>query len=115
MDEKSLDNKPLESLRQQLRQQRDQIGQLHQRGLDANEVCARLASLIDMLVLRLFESVVGGTDAATADRLRSQVAIVGLGSYGRRQCAPFSDVDLMILHDHRWKRTGSSPFDPRDI
>ena len=52
-------------------------------------------------MIRLFEVALSELDASAADALRTQVAVVGLGSYGRRQCAPFSDVDLMILHQSR--------------
>lgn len=90
-------------LRDHLREQREEIRRLHDRGLPGPQVSARLASLIDTVVSRLFDASVGEFDGAkSADPLRTKVAIVALGSYGRRQCAPYSDVDLMILHS--WKR-----------
>ncbi|NOY30329.1 MAG: hypothetical protein GXP28_09175, partial [Planctomycetes bacterium] len=71
---------------------------MHNRGLDGLRVSAKLATLVDQVVMRLFEVALGELDAQAADALRANVAVVGLGSYGRRQCAPSSDVDLMILH-----------------
>ena len=91
----------VQSLRDDLREQRERIRQMHQRGADGPKICTRLASLVDSIATQLFDAALGELDPETADRLRGQIAIVGLGSYGRRQCAPYSDVDLMILHEAR--------------
>jgi len=77
---------------------RRQIGDMHARGLDALQVCGRLTSLIDRVVLRLYDAALDECPPGKADALRSRLSLVGLGSYGRRQSAPFSDVDLMVLH-----------------
>ena len=37
----------------------------------------------------------------------SQIALVAHGGYGRRDVAPYSDVDLMILHEPRRRRPRS--------
>lgn len=87
--------------REQLRDGRARIRRLHDLGLDAMQICAQLTSLVDAVVLRLFESFLAELEPAAADALRSQTALVAHGGYGRRQSAPFSDVDLMILFDGR--------------
>ena len=60
-------------------------------------VSAKLASLIDTLIMRLFDATLEQA-GAKADELRANLAIVCLGSHGRRQCSPYSDVDLMFLY-----------------
>ena len=88
-------------LREDLSEQRVGIRQLHDRKLSGPQVSAKLATLIDGVVKRLFEGTLEELAADSAEKLRGSIAIVGLGSYARRQCAPYSDVDLMILHNIR--------------
>jgi len=88
----------VQALRSDLSDQREKIREMHNRGLDGPRVSAKLTTLVDTVVVRLFEAALNELEATAADALRANVAVVGLGSYGRRQCAPSSDVDLMILH-----------------
>ena len=69
---------------------RERIGELHERGLDALQVCGRLTSLLDGIVTRLFDAAASELEPAEGDALRADLALVGLGSYGRRQLAPYS-------------------------
>jgi [protein-PII] uridylyltransferase len=87
----------VDAARCELQAGRERIKAMHDRGLAGEQVCGRLTSLIDQIVLRLYDAALG--DCPGSARLRQSIALVGLGSYGRRQSAPYSDVDLMILHD----------------
>lgn len=93
----------VQALREELREQREKIHQLHNRELAGPQVSAKLASLIDMVVQKLFDATLERLDSQQADKLRGDIALLGLGSYARRQCAPYSDVDLMILHQNQKK------------
>ncbi|MEM9351755.1 MAG: HD domain-containing protein [Planctomycetota bacterium] len=86
-------------LRGELAEGRREIRVLHEKGGEAERVCARLAALFDTLLLSLFEAACDNSPDSAG--LRPHVAVVCLGSYARRQCAPYSDVDLMVLHDTR--------------
>jgi len=83
--------------RQQLQAGREQIREQHHGGSPGIQVCARLSELLDTVVIDLFESAVEDLAPAGSEELRGQVAIVAHGGFGRRDVAPYSDVDLMIL------------------
>ena len=103
----------IQSLRERLIEQRNEVQQLHEKGLPSPQVTAKLASVIDSVVHSLYEhSLESYSERSEAESLRSQVAIVGLGSYGRRQCSPHSDVDLMILHSTRSPEQVTALFRP---
>ena len=76
---------------------RERIREMHDRGLDGLQTCGRLTSLVDSLVGRLFDSASNELGDGDSNP-RTKVALVGLGGYGRRHSAPYSDVDLMLLH-----------------
>jgi len=62
-------------------------------------VCARYTTLVDMAISRIYEAYLSELSESDAAQLRERIALVAHGGYGRRQQAPFSDVDLMILFD----------------
>jgi [protein-PII] uridylyltransferase len=86
-------------VRQELADGRQQLRAQHERGLEGPRVCARYTSLVDAAIGRLYHAYLGELPEADAEQLRGRVALVAHGGYGRRQQAPFSDVDLMLLYD----------------
>ncbi|MFN3191552.1 MAG: [protein-PII] uridylyltransferase [Aureliella sp.] len=73
----------------------------HDSGSPGLQVCAKLTDLFDSVVLDLAEAVAvdAGIDfeQANADD-GEKFCLVAHGGYGRRDVAPHSDVDLMLLH-----------------
>ncbi len=74
----------------------------HQAGGGGREICARRSELVDVLLQYVFEA------AATATRGNGQsgiaLALIALGGYGRGELNPFSDIDVMLLHDQGTKK-----------
>jgi [protein-PII] uridylyltransferase len=84
--------------RERLATHREQIREQHRAGSPGIQVCTRLADLLDSVVLDLYESAIADLWPNDSQQIRSDVALVAHGGFGRRDVAPYSDVDLMILH-----------------
>src|SRR5258708_33316461 len=71
----------------------------HQAGGGGREICVRRAELVDVLLRYVF----GAASSAAGGNGETQVslALIALGGYGRGELNPFSDVDVMLLHQQR--------------
>lgn len=87
--------------REEMNAGRKRIRDMHDRGLDPQQVCGRLTSLSDAIISRLFDAAAAESDVKSVAESRNDLVLVGLGGYGRRQMAPYSDVDLMLLRGER--------------
>lgn len=83
-------------VKQWLSEGRAKLLRQHRDGSPGIQVCARLTDLLDTVVLELFESAL--SSVPDADSIREQLCLVANGGFARREMAPFSDVDLMLLH-----------------
>src|SRR5262245_41785235 len=84
--------------REQLAEGREQLRQDQGRGLDGVKVCGRLPSLVDGAITKRYDAALADRTEREASELRERVSLVAHGGYGRRQQAPFSDVDMMVLY-----------------
>ncbi len=82
----------------QLTAGRARLRKHHDHGTHGIQVGNQLADLFDAIVHRVFDAAVYAIDGDTRDGLRSHVAVIPHGGYGRRDVAPFSDIDLLLLH-----------------
>jgi [protein-PII] uridylyltransferase len=85
--------------KQRLIDSRRELHERHSAGCPGVELCAAVTEVRDAVIRDLFEAVLADLDRIDTADLLARVALVALGGYGRRDVAPFSDVDLMLLHD----------------
>ena len=70
---------------------------IHQRGASGAEVMAALTQLVDGLIIGRYRNAVRTTGAEAVTAGFQHCCLVALGGYGRRELAPYSDIDIMFL------------------
>src|SRR4051812_29120071 len=78
----------------------------HQAGGGGREICARRVDLVDVLLKHVLSAATTVTQEKGATQ-SSPFALIALGGYGRRELNPFSDVDVMFLHDGKARKMPS--------
>jgi len=76
-----------------LRLQQETLAQGGRQGLSGQEILHRCAALVDDFIINQFNS------APAVQAARGSIAVIALGGYGRREFFPYSDIDLLLLHD----------------
>lgn len=69
----------------------------HYAGGGGREIAEQRAELMDIVLRHLFEAAIAKSQTAHPQLMG--LSLVAIGGYGRGELNPFSDVDLMFLHD----------------
>jgi [protein-PII] uridylyltransferase len=83
--------------RDELAAGREKLRRQHEAGSPGVQVCAHFTDLLEQVVVSLFEEALDTLDAPLCARLAPRVALVAHSGFGRREMAPFSDIDVMLL------------------
>ena len=80
--------------REQLRRGREKIRERHEAKVPGIQISTLIADLYDSVVLGIWDEVVS---KHAGDPRLGGIALIAHGGFGRRDLAPYSDVDLMLL------------------
>jgi [protein-PII] uridylyltransferase len=72
------------------------VEDLHRRGASGHTVVRLQSAATDRVVDILWARAL---EEARAKHAASPVSLIAIGGYGRRELAPFSDLDLLVLHE----------------
>ncbi len=74
----------------------------HDRDADGVWVVRTIAEMVDILMKKLFQCIT--SDVRYQSGGREQIMLVATGGYGRGELNPFSDIDIMFLHNGKDSR-----------
>lgn len=92
--------KPVEVLarfQRYCKRQEARLKRLHRSGGGGRQYCQARTAMIDVLVRHLWKAALASLPSP-AESPGPALALVALGGYGRGELNPFSDLDLMLLH-----------------
>jgi [protein-PII] uridylyltransferase len=75
---------------------RSQLEELHRGGASGHTIVRLQSAAMDRVVEALWARAL---EEAGRQHKEAPVSLVAIGGYGRRELAPYSDVDLLVLHE----------------
>ena len=83
-----------------LLEQRQKLRETHDQGEAGLTVAGRHAAFLDVFIISIFNSVEVRT-LLGLEGAEQACVVLGLGGYGRKELAPFSDIDLLFLYSEK--------------
>jgi [protein-PII] uridylyltransferase len=86
------------SAREKIAAAREKLRRQHESGSPGVQLCAHLTDILEAIVLELYEDALTSVSPHERSELESESAVVAHSGFGRRAMAPYSDIDVMLLH-----------------
>src|SRR4051812_11318825 len=80
---------------------REKLRKQHESGSPGVQVCAHFTDLLEGIVVDLFRDALADLSAEARAEAEAATAVIAHSGFGRRAMAPYSDLDVMLLHAPR--------------
>jgi [protein-PII] uridylyltransferase len=84
--------------KEKLARGREKLRRQHDGGSPGIQVCNLFTSLLEEIVLDVFSASLAELDDDSRRHIEHHIALVAHSGFGRREMAPHSDLDVMLLH-----------------
>ena len=105
---RKIENQPnpaqrLVALKKFLKIETQRLSLRHRFGIGGEQIVQARSLIADLLIERIARTAVEEKFGSShgQDRGAGKFAVIALGGYGRRELAPYSDIDIMFLHQNR--------------
>jgi [protein-PII] uridylyltransferase len=82
----------------ELHAQRQALEELWHQGLSGHQLLRQHTALVDTFIIDSFHA------SPAVQQSCGEIALIALGGYGRQELYPYSDIDLLLLHDRKSKK-----------
>src|SRR4051794_41600235 len=84
--------------REKIAAAREKLRRQHESGSPGVQLCAHFTDILEAIVVELLDDALSGLSAHERSELESESAVIAHSGFGRRAMAPYSDIDLALLH-----------------
>lgn len=93
-----------------LKVEEHRLRMLHHAGGGGREIAQARAHVLDVVLRHIFQAADENYRQNHPEAAGVSVALVAIGGYGRGELSPYSDIDIMFLHDSSARSTSHHPY-----
>src|SRR5579859_5527894 len=93
-----------------LKVEEHRLRMLHHAGGGGREIARGRAQVMDVVLRHVFQAADENYRQTHPEVAGVSVSLVAIGGYGRGELSPYSDIDIMFLHDSSARATSHHPY-----
>jgi [protein-PII] uridylyltransferase len=93
-----------------LKVEEHRLRMLHRAGGGGREIAQGRAQMLDVVLRHVFQAADENYRQTHPEAAGVSVCLMAIGGYGRGELSPYSDIDIMFLHDSSTRTTSHDPY-----